>query len=340
MGKVIPKSELPGLFRKLSDYEIWAPVMEDGVTLFRRVEKDPPELEFQKPQKPPKEIFFPQTQKMFDFELEGRKVVGLSEPESSSRPLLLFGVRPCDARAFLSLDRLFNWDYSDPYYQEKRDRSTVVSLTCKDPQESCFCTSVGGSPHGIEGADMLWTEIGDHFFVESFTERGRRIEELGGGLFKAATKVEEQSAKKAKEESEKALSRKVDLTGVKEALEGSFDDPYWEETAQRCLGCGICTFLCPTCHCFDINDITCRGTIWRERTWDSCQFSHYTVHASGHNPRPARLHRQRNRILHKFLNMERRLEVPGCVGCGRCIEHCPVKIDILEVVEDLKNKAK
>jgi ferredoxin len=338
MAKVIQKHELTTFLENLSNYEIYGPIEEDDVVLYRKLGKFEPLLEFTNSQKPPKEIFFPQTEKMFDFEIKGKKFIDIKEPEKLKKPLILFGVRPCDAGAFVILDKLFTWDYIDPYYVERRKRATVISLSCTNaemPQNNCFCSSVGGSPSSKAGADMLWTDINDSYYVESLTDKGDKILKQGGKLFKDAKSDDRKKAQHAQKKAENSLVRKLNIEDIGSALENRFESGYWEQFSRRCIGCGICTILCPTCHCFDINDIVSRGKGWRERTWDSCQYPYYTIHASGYNPRPEKKHRQRNRIYHKFLYMKKNLDVLGCVGCGRCISQCPVNIDIIEVAEGI-----
>jgi len=342
MAKTIQKDKLADFFKKLSEFEVYGPTQVDGIVFYRNMEANEPLLEFTNSQKPPKEVFFPQTEKMFDFEIEGTKIVDVKDVEPSQKPLLLFGIRPCDARAMRVLDKLFTWDYIDPYYVNRKERATIISLTCtgqETPLQNCFCTSVGGSPNATEGADMLWTDLGDSYFVESLTEKGNEILELGGALFKDPGKEDEKAAHEAKKKGEEAIVRGLETDGIAEALEESFESPYWEEFSRRCLGCGICTLLCPTCHCFDINDVLTGNKACRERSWDFCQHSYYSIHASGHNPRPEKKHRQRNRIYHKFLYSGKNLDLLGCVGCGRCITRCPVNIDIIEVVEGIKEDA-
>ena len=280
---------------------------------------------------------------MLNFKREGSRFVGAETSEGSEKPILLFGVRPCDASSMAIIDTLFSWDYIDNYYVNRRNNATVISLCCTlpdMPQKNCFCTSVGGSPYGKEGSDMLWTDIGDSYLVESLSDKGKKILYGGKNLFKDATTDHKKKAQVVQKEAEKSIERKLDRNGISDALEKTFDSEYWDEFPKRCLGCGICTLLCPTCHCFDINDIVSKGKGWRERTWDSCQYPYYTLHASGHNPRPVKKHRQRNRIYHKFLYMDKNLDVLGCVGCGRCISKCPVNIDIIEVIESAKEVAK
>jgi sulfhydrogenase subunit beta (sulfur reductase) len=274
--------------------------------------------------------------------MEGARITGIKEPDYPETPILLFGIRPCDTRAIITLDKLFTWDYIDPYYVNKRERATIISFACTQefmPLASCFCTSVGGHPASTDGVDMLWTDIGDKYVVEALTDKGNNILELGGNVFADASKEDGQAAIDAKKRAEEGIIRKLETDGIAEALEATFDSDYWDEFSKRCLGCGVCTLLCPTCHCFDIYDIVANGKAWRERSWDSCQYPYYSVHASGHNPRPAKRNRQRNRIYHKFLYEDKNLGVLGCVGCGRCVSGCPVNIDIIEVCEGAKETA-
>jgi Fe-S-cluster-containing hydrogenase component 2 len=183
---------------------------------------------------------------------------------------------------------------------------------------------------------MLWTDLGERYLVESLTEKGHAIIGLAGDIFSDPAEGDEDAAREVTKQAEDRIIRTLDLDGVTEALESAFGSDYWDSFAKRCIGCGICTLMCPTCHCFDISDVSSMGTIRRERTWDTCQTEYYTIHASGHNPRPVKSYRQRNRIYHKFLYMGKNLEVLGCVGCGRCISGCPVNIDIIEVIEGVK----
>lgn len=340
MVKIIKKEKVEEFLKQVSEsgYEVHAPVDKNGITLFRKIDGSPM-LDFENSKKPPKEVFFPQTEKMFDFKIEGMNIIDVEESKEERKPILLSGIRPCDARALTVLDKLFKWDYVDSYYVNRKNNAVIISLACTQqnmPLESCFCSSVGGNPASIDGADMLWTEIGDKYLVESLTEKGNKLLAIGSNLFSEASTEDMNTASEAKKHAEEKIVRKVSIEGVRVALEKIFDDKYWDEVAQRCLGCGICTLVCPTCHCFDINDILSHGKGKRERTWDSCQFPYYSVHASGHNPRPAKKHRQRNRVYHKFLYSDKNLGVIGCVGCGRCIALCPVNIDIIEVIEGAK----
>ncbi len=335
---IIKKVRVDGLFEAMKGKDVYAPVTEDGISRFKLVDGTP-NLKFKNSRKPPKEAFFPQTEKMFDLVKDGTRFVGAKDVPSRDKDIVMFGIRPCDGRAFNVLDELFNWDYKDPYYLDKREKATVIGLACtlpEMPNNNCFCTSMGGSPGSSEGMDMLWVDIGDSYYVESLNDKGNAILELGKGIFEESGDDIRSSAGKAIEDAANAIDRKLDTDGVRDALAKTFDNDYWAEFSKRCMGCGICTFLCPTCHCFDIQDIVKNGEGVRQRTWDSCQFDYYSIHASNHNPRPEKKNRQRNRVYHKFYYSENKLGLVGCVGCGRCINLCPVNIDIIEVIQGAK----
>jgi len=177
MNAAIKKDEISNLLNLLADFEIFGPAVEKDALLFSRLDGNNLLFDFTNTQKPPKDVFFPQTEKMLDFEREGKQFIGVKEPEKSVKSILLFGVRPCDARSTTILDSLFSWDYIDTYYVDRRERATIISFSCTPPQlpeKNCFCTSVGGSPSSKEGVDMLWTDIGDSYYVESFRLRSRR----------------------------------------------------------------------------------------------------------------------------------------------------------------------
>ncbi len=249
---------------------------------------------------------------------------------------VLLGVRPCDARAATLVEKLFRWDVDDPYYIKRRELATVIGLACRKPGPNCFCTSVGGGPASTEGLDLLLHDLGEAYLVEAVTGKGRalqeelreHLEEVPAGARRAAARAAEEAAAK--------IRRTIDPSGIPEGLPGLWEDPLWRRTAASCLGCGICTYLCPTCHCFDIQDEAEGFQGRRCRTWDSCMFEEYTRHTSGHNPRPSRRERTRNRINHKYSYFAKKFGVIACVGCGRCINLCPVNIDLVEILQQVK----
>lgn len=330
--KIIEKSKLPALIAELaSEYEIFAPVKEKNIVSFERLSSgNEAYLGFWNTKKPPKEVFFPQTEVLFTYRI-GEKDVEIVESPAVKAKMMVLGVRPCDARSFVLLDKFFSFgEHKDLYYLEKRKNTTVVGLACNHPLSTCFCTSLGGGPFGKEGMDLLLQDINDKYLIETATQRGEELVKKFPWL-KDAEKADVEKAKMLSEDAENAVKSKVSVKDVSEKLDRMFDDPLWDQIYQKCLGCGVCTFLCPACCCFDILDEETEERK-RVRIWDSCQFSCFTLQGSGHNPRPSGKERMRQRIMHKFNYFVKNHGESFCVGCGRCVQECPVNLDIREVV--------
>ncbi len=192
---------------------------------------------------------------------------------------------------------------------------------------------MGGSPYGKEGVDLLLQDIGDKYLIETVTERGEALIEKFPWL-EEAENGDLEKAERLSEEAEKAIRSKVSVEDVREKLDRMFDHLAWDEIHQKCVNCGVCTYLCPTCCCFDVLDEEApQGK--RVRIWDSCQFACFTLQGSGHNPRPSGKERMRQRIMHKFNYYVKNFGEMFCVGCGRCIRECPVNVDIREILEKI-----
>lgn len=279
-----------------------------------------------------KEVFLPQTEVLFTYRTSPDGVQ-VEEARVEGRGVLL-GVRPCDARSLTMLDKVFAGEgVRDPYYTARRENTVVLGLACNEPGGTCFCTSLGGSPFGTAGCDLLWVDLGDRYLVRVLTERGKALVE-GRPEFGPAGDADLAAARELEEG---ALGRlgTVPVQGVKERLDRLFTDPLWDRVYEKCLGCGTCTYLCPTCHCFDLTDEVVDGVGVRLRTWDACMYPLFTLHASGHNPRPTQKERFRQRIMHKFKYFVDNFRETACVGCGRCVRYCPVNIDIRSVLAQI-----
>jgi ferredoxin len=337
MGSILAKKSLAAWARKLSPRALWAPALEGGAWNYAPL-RDPDALRLDFPQtvQSPKKIVFPQREVLLDIEGDAAR-----ERLPAVEPTVVFGVRPCDAHGLLLTDKVFDAPFRDPYYWRRREATALVGLACTPPPSpNCFCPTLGGSPAGTEGLDVLMTDLGAAWHVEALAERGRELVALGGALFTAATEQDRARRDERQVDAAGRIRRRVErLDAVPGLLRGLFDSPRWEAIAAPCIRCGICTYLCPTCHCFDIGDELSstnpvRGE--RVRTWDTCQFPDFTMHSSGHNPRPDKAARQRQRVLHKFLYFPDTQGAFQCTGCGRCITHCPVGVDLIEILNEVR----
>jgi len=330
MDATIKKDGLGPLFDKLG-YDILAPVRNERVVSFKKVE-DPADIAWDHSNAvtPPKKLLFPQTEVMYTFDPET-----ITDKTPEPVPRLILGIRPCDARSYRILDPVFSSDFEDPYYLNRRKNTLLAGLACAEPGPNCFCTSLGAGPFDTEGLDLLVVDLGDDLFFRSVTEKGEAFLSDNQELFTQAA-GKEARVEELKAAAEQAISRHVETADLPEKLKALFDDPVWDEMCQTCVGCYVCTYMCPTCHCFDIQDENMGDQGRRIRVWDSCANPEYTLHASGYNPRPGRKNRMRNRILHKYqYHPENHKGQILCVGCGRCIDLCPVNNDLVEELKIL-----
>jgi sulfhydrogenase subunit beta (sulfur reductase) len=272
----------------------------------------------------PKTAVFPRVEELFSYKsADGR--VEIRERDGASLPqTVIFGLRPCDAAAFASLAAIFTWDSPDSLFSARLAGTTMVGVSCARADEYCFCTSLGGGPGATGGSDILLTDMGQgSYLAEIVSDKGRQMVQSAPGLFQPAG-MKDKDSRLAK------VGRAFDRDKIGPALAALFDDnAFWAEQSLRCLGCGACAYVCPTCACFDIQDEG-GASGKRLRCWDSCGFGLFTLHTSGHNPRPLQSQRWRQRVMHKFAYMPERQQVLGCVGCGRCSRACPVDMNILE----------
>ncbi len=328
----IAKTEFPALAAAIAkERRLIGPVEDRMGTSFDEI-SDPAalRLDYRNTHLSPKGVVFPQCETLLVFEGEEG-----SEHRPETPETVLFGVRPCDARAISLLDKVFAWEGTDdPYYLDRRAKTTIVALACNEPGAACFCTSVGGDPADETGADVLAVDLGEEVLLRAITERGEDLLKQAGAAAKVASDGDVAAAKEAGDTARSRLSKApipTDLAGLK----ASFDSDLWAEEGMGCLGCGACTYSCPTCHCFDITDEEKKGTGHRVRSWDTCAFPLFTLHGSGHNPRPAKDARVRQRVLHKFLYCPENFGEIFCVGCGRCVSNCPTGIDIRRILARL-----
>lgn len=280
----------------------------------------------------PKSSLLPQNEIMFS-QKEGKII----KNEFLKKERLLFGVRPCDVKAIYLLDKVFNeGDFEDTFYKEKRESTVIFGIGCNRPLSSCFCTSFEIGPFEKDGCDVFIIDLGREYLLERITGRGEEI--LSSFNLEEAEDDKVGAISDMQKKAESKISNRPDIEGIGERLNDMFSDPIWNELHLKCLGCGVCTFFCPTCHCFDIVDEEEGFITKRLRIWDSCQFPLFTLHASGHQPRATGKERFRQRVMHKFSYFFDRFREVACVGCGRCILNCPVNLDIREVIKVLSKK--
>jgi sulfhydrogenase subunit beta (sulfur reductase) len=338
-NKKIDKKNIPELLKKWSgEFSVFVPSLENNEAIMAEWDgKDVSFLDwYRNTVKPPKANFLPLMEKLFSFKKSKGKYQIEVPPADKSRQLI-FGIRPCDARALAILDMTFKDAYEDPYYLARRKNAVLVGMTCTDPYDSCFCTSLEGSPSDATNVDLMLTDIGDSFLTEAVTDKGKKLIASASGL-KDTTGADEAKAAEVKEAAASKITRKVDTRDIDKKLLASFEDKeYWEKVAAKCISCGICTFLCPTCYCFDINDEMFKQQGARFRNWDSCAFPVYTKMPM-ENPREEKWHRIRQKVCHKYEFYPMNFGVIACTGCGRCIRLCPVNWDITQALNSLPVK--
>lgn len=330
---IINKNEIANILTKLAEeYLVIAPVQKEGIVQFSAIKNGAEAcLTFANTKKPGKEILFPQSEELYSYTIDTEGV--RMQANVDQKETIVFGMRPCDVKSLVLLDNVFKNDqYQDVYYLTRRANTLIVGLGCNEPAATCFCSNMACGPFAKEGSDIFLTDIGEAYVAEGISEKGQALlAKLGLGSATA-----EQKALANQLQAETKADGGVNIAGIAEKLGGMFEHPFWDSLHEKCLGCAACTYLCPTCHCFDIADeaADCNGC--RVRNWDACMFPLFTLHGSGHNPRPNGKARWRQRLMHKFNYFVDRYNATACVGCGRCIKNCPVNLDIRQALADIR----
>lgn len=310
-----------------------APIEEDGVLAFRRIRSaDQAVVESSgKSRWSPKEFLFPRSEALYRYRFTAG-AVRLEDPPLPEERQVLFGVRSCDAAGLARLDDIFLGSTRDRLYAARRENTTVVSAACAAADSECFCTAVGYSPVGEEGSDVQLVPIGERWLLRVLTDRGRELVGDRAEAWTAAT-AEECGRIAEIENSVSGQIRRIPVNREwSRILEQGFEHGVWDRLAQKCQGCGVCAYVCPSCSCFDMNHEAGSWCGEQCRSWDACTFAGFTRHASGHNPRGAKHERFRQRVLHKFAFEEQEDQPFRCVGCGRCVALCPAGLDIVDAV--------
>ncbi|MDR2504098.1 MAG: 4Fe-4S dicluster domain-containing protein [Deltaproteobacteria bacterium] len=342
-SKFVSRDALSEFLAELSArFRVWAPRREGmegaGAVMYRPFDQAAGVELDKKPTESAKRVLFPPAEALFRFRRETDGGLSLESPPDPG-PTLIFGLPPCDARGFLIFDPVYAGSGTagraqDTYYLRRRSKTVLIARACSRVLSTCFCHWVGGGPAGSEGADVLALEADDGFVLEAVTPAGAEL--LEGKALRPAGDKAVKAAEQSRASAQKNMLPAPGISEAPEALRRRFDDaPFWRDEAAHCLSCGACTYLCPTCYCFNMTDEGAGTSGIRLRSWDACMAPLFTLEASGHNPRPDKAARLKNRIGHKFsyypsLHGQRF----ACVGCGRCIKSCPSGVDIRRVVTD------
>lgn len=370
LGRFLPKSELNSLVQGLREegFTVVAPVIVEGVVMLRpitdasqmargvrdqqdggqyRLEDGDPDLYFEHVVGPdsPKRFFFPPQQRLFSIHIEGERFV-MDEGQPQPPKLAFIGVRGCELAAIRVQDRVFGIQQqqqtfrceSEVYYHQTRQQSFIVAVNCTRPAGTCFCVSWGTGPEAKDDYDLAMTELGAGFVIRAGSEKGRRLLEALPVIDVSAEELELEQLKLR--DAAEHMGRKLDTGRVKELLDRSIEHPRWDEVAQRCLSCGNCTMVCPTCFCSTVvdSDDLATGQVTRTRQWESCFTHEFSYTTQGPERRSTRA-QYRHWLRHKLCTWWDQFDTSGCTGCGRCITWCPVGIDLTEEVAAIRERS-
>ncbi len=286
-----------------------------------------------------KDLFFPQVENLVNFKVSGKQME-IIENRDPAEPFVVFGVRACDCRSFDILDSVFLSDPVDTFYQTRRENGVVVTLACSKPAETCFCGAFGIDAANPAGDVTCWMDE-NNLYWQANTEKGIALTNSLSMLTDSDPAAIAPIQEKSRDILKKLPLGDLDLSGFEsEKLLELFNSDVWAELSESCLGCGTCTFVCPTCQCYDVQDFDNGREVRRFRCWDSCMYSDFTMMAHGTN-RPTQKERFRQRFMHKLVYYPSNNNgVFGCVGCGRCLQKCPIHMNIVKVAKKLKEASK
>ena len=331
----IAKNNLSALFQKIAETkELYLPVKTADQVNFKAYSEDAEvSLDTLKTVKSPKDAFFPQSEDLYTCYKDGKKIK-IEPEELKNQDFVVFGMKACDVRGVEVLDRVFLSEPVDTFYAARREHGVIVALSCNEPEESCFCKAFGIDCADPKADVATWI-VGDELYWNPLTDKGEKLTEQVKDLLENADEsaVEEQKSK-IRSIVEKLPYSNLSLDGWNgDVLDEKFNSPIWEELYKPCLACGTCTFVCPTCQCYDIKDYDTGHGVKRYRCWDSCMYSDFTMMAHGNN-RTSQMQRFRQRFMHKLVYFPANNDgMYSCVGCGRCVEKCPASLNIVKVIK-------
>ena len=334
----IAKKDLSALFRMIAaQQELYLPVRSAGqVNYHVWSEEAEVDLDTLKSVKSPKDAFFPQSENLYSVQREGKKLTVCPEG-LQDKDFVVFGMKACDVQGVKVLDRVFLADPVDTYYAARRQHGTIVALACHEPEESCFC-KVFGIDCAEPAADVATWMVEDDLYWKPLTKKGETLTAAVSELLVEAGEAGEQKVEEENTAIQDIVERlpysHLSLEGWNgDNLNERFNSQLWEELYKPCLACGTCTFVCPTCQCYDIKDYDTGHGVQRYRCWDSCMYSDFTMMAHGNN-RNSQMQRFRQRFMHKLVYFPANNDgMYSCVGCGRCVEKCPASLNIVKVIK-------
>ena len=332
----IALNQLDALFSAVAAQQtLYLPVDTESGAVYEKWESGKTLSDALNTAKSAKDFFFPQTETLMGFVTEGKNIEVI-DTRTECEDFVIFGVRACDVKSFEILDRVFLADPVDTYYKNRRDHGTIVSIACNRPAETCFCGTFGIDASAPEG-DVVCYRTEDALYLDAKTEKGTRLL----SALDSVTEETDSAAAETQKETIRTRLAALPLATLSADAFGSgktsefFDAPEWKELSESCLGCGSCTFVCPTCQCYDIKDFNTGHGIKRFRCWDSCMYSEFTKMSAG-QPRLTQLERFRQRFMHKLVYYPTNNDgLFSCVGCGRCISKCPIRMNIVKVMKKL-----
>ncbi len=339
----INKENLSALFSLIAETnELYVPCRINGAVNFAAWDEEQiVDLDTLKTVKSPKDAFFPQSETLYSCKRDGKKL-SITPEELQDKDFVVFGMKACDVRGLAVLDKVFLVDPVDSYYKARREHGIIVSLACSQPEEACFCNVFGIDAANPEG-DVQVYMVGDEMYWNAVTEKGEKLTEMVKSLLEDgdSAKVEEEKASiKSIVERLPYSNLSLDGWGEDAVLLDKFNSPIWEELYKPCLACGTCTFVCPTCQCYDIKDYNTGNGVQRYRCWDSCMYSDFTMMAHGNN-RTSQMQRYRQRFMHKLVYYpQNNGGLYSCVGCGRCVDKCPTGLNIVKVIKAFEKGGK
>lgn len=338
--KKISMSQIDSLFKAIAEHQaLYIPTDKGDVAEFARYTDGMKLTERYNTNRSAKDFFFPQTESLYDIRMNGPKLE-IKDTRQECEDFVVFGVRGCDVRAFEILDRVFLVDPVDTYYKNRRSHATIISFACNRPEETCFCNAFGIDASDPQGDITAW-QNGDTLYLEAKTDKGADlIARLGDVLQDSDSAPVEQVKSAVKTVMGKLPLGNTSFEGMKNSdLLNHFNNKKWNELSESCIGCGTCTFVCPTCQCYDIREFDTGNGVKKFRCWDSCMYSDFTKMAHG-NPRVSQLERFRQRFMHKLVYFPDNNDgIFGCVGCGRCLAKCPISMNIVKVEKALEVEA-